>query len=195
MITASYSRCPRCSAGLAALCLPGLRLAAAVRRERCQAGTHRLRQHAATPSPCRHGISAKSTPAFFVGNSFFNRNWVIAPASVAARDGLGPLFNARSCSGCHFKDGRGRPPDAGEPMVTMLLRLSVPGTDARRPEARAGLRRADSRPGDPGVAARSRRARRVRGGAGTYADGEAIQLRRRPIASTTWPTDRSHADC
>src|SRR6185295_15645176 len=58
--------------------------------------------------------------SFFVGNSFFNQNWVAAPASVAARDGLGPLFNARSCSGCHFKDGRGRPPEPGEPMATML---------------------------------------------------------------------------
>jgi CxxC motif-containing protein (DUF1111 family) len=65
--------------------------------------------------------------SFFVGNSFFNQNWVVAPASVAARDGLGPLFNARSCSACHFKDGRGRPPEPGEPMDTMLLRISVPG--------------------------------------------------------------------
>jgi len=66
-------------------------------------------------------------PQFFVGNSFFNQNWIAAPASVAARDGLGPLFNARSCSGCHFKDGRGQPPAAGEPMDTMLVRISVPG--------------------------------------------------------------------
>ena len=65
--------------------------------------------------------------AFFVGNSFFNLAWVSAPASVVDRDGLGPLFNARSCSGCHFKDGRGQPPAAGSPFVSMLLRVSVPG--------------------------------------------------------------------
>jgi CxxC motif-containing protein (DUF1111 family) len=64
---------------------------------------------------------------FFVGNSFFNENWIAAPASVATRDGLGPLFNVRSCSGCHFKDGRGRPPEEGEPLRSMLLRISVPG--------------------------------------------------------------------
>ncbi|MEO1082988.1 MAG: di-heme oxidoredictase family protein, partial [Acidobacteriota bacterium] len=29
----------------------------------------------------------------------------------AGPDGLGPLFNADSCSACHFKDGRGRHPD------------------------------------------------------------------------------------
>ncbi|HEY6881663.1 MAG TPA: di-heme oxidoredictase family protein [Polyangiales bacterium] len=67
---------------------------------------------------------------FFVGNSVFNRAWVQAPASVAAFDGLGPLFNATNCSSCHFKDGRGRPPTMpGEAFNALLLRLSVPGQD------------------------------------------------------------------
>lgn len=69
--------------------------------------------------------------AFFVGNSFFNQNWVTPPSATTARDGLGPLFNARSCSACHFKDGRGRPPEPGEDLVSMLFRLSVPGTGPR----------------------------------------------------------------
>lgn len=64
---------------------------------------------------------------FFVGNSFFNENWIQARASVESRDGLGPLFNARSCSSCHLKDGRSRPPDPGQPFATMILRISVPG--------------------------------------------------------------------
>lgn len=79
--------------------------------------------------PARNLTEEHRAP-FFVGNSFFNQNWVVAPASTAARDGLGPLFNARSCSTCHFKDGRGRPPEASEPMITMLLRISLPGTNA-----------------------------------------------------------------
>lgn len=67
---------------------------------------------------------------FFNGNSLFNRNWTTAPASTTGTDGLGPTFNARSCSSCHFKDGRGRPPlSEDEQMVSMLVRLSVPGTD------------------------------------------------------------------
>jgi CxxC motif-containing protein (DUF1111 family) len=67
-------------------------------------------------------------PLFFTGNSFFNQSWVEAPSSTSARDGLGPLFNSRSCSGCHFKDGRGRPPlTPEEPFEALLLRLSVPG--------------------------------------------------------------------
>ena len=47
---------------------------------------------------------------FAVGNSFFRDNWVTAPASTEGRDGLGPLFNAQSCSTCHFDDGRAKPP-------------------------------------------------------------------------------------
>lgn len=67
---------------------------------------------------------------FGVGNSLFNQNWVTAPASTTARDGLGPLFNARNCASCHFKDGRGRPPVfEGELGDGLLLRLSIPGTN------------------------------------------------------------------
>ncbi len=67
---------------------------------------------------------------FAVGNSFFNKNWVVAPSSTASRDGLGPTFNARSCSTCHFKDGRGRAPGPGEDFSGLLLRLAIPGQDA-----------------------------------------------------------------
>ena len=77
-------------------------------------------------------ITREHESEFFAGNSFFNQNWVQAPASTTARDGLGPFFNARTCSGCHFKDGRGRPPLAeGEPFNAVLLRLSVPGRGAQ----------------------------------------------------------------
>jgi CxxC motif-containing protein (DUF1111 family) len=66
---------------------------------------------------------------FTFGNRIFNTNWVTAPASVDAFDGLGPVFNRVSCSACHTRDGRGRPPESqGEPLQSMLVRLSVPGT-------------------------------------------------------------------
>ena len=67
---------------------------------------------------------------FFVGNSIFNRDWVTAPSSTEGVDGLGPTFNAASCSSCHLLDGRGRPPEPGGAMESMLVRLSVPGVDA-----------------------------------------------------------------
>jgi CxxC motif-containing protein (DUF1111 family) len=64
--------------------------------------------------------------AFQVGNSFFNRNWVTAPASTTGRDGLGPTFNAQSCSSCHLHDGRAQPPDGPrDPERGLLLRLSA----------------------------------------------------------------------
>ena len=64
---------------------------------------------------------------FVIGNSFFKRNWVEAPSSTRARDGLGPHFIARSCGGCHVTDGRGEPPKLGEQPVSLLMRLSIPG--------------------------------------------------------------------
>ena len=69
------------------------------------------------------GLTAQEKLDFFVGNSFFTQNWVEAPSSTTARDGLGPLFNSHSCSGCHFRDGR------GEPLANkgLLFRLSIPG--------------------------------------------------------------------
>jgi len=68
---------------------------------------------------------------FVVGNSFFKDNWVVAPATPENRDGLGPLFQARSCSACHVLDGRGAPPSGDEVMTGLLLRLSVPGKTDR----------------------------------------------------------------
>lgn len=64
---------------------------------------------------------------FQVGNGFFKRLWVTAPASTQAADGLGPLYNARTCQRCHLRDGRGHPPEGPEDIaVSMFLRLSIP---------------------------------------------------------------------
>ncbi len=66
---------------------------------------------------------------FKIGNSTFRRNWVSAPSSTKASDGLGPLFNSRGCQNCHLKDGRGHPPfssDVPDDSGSMLVRLSVP---------------------------------------------------------------------
>ncbi|MGR3804292.1 di-heme oxidoreductase family protein [Marinibacterium profundimaris] len=64
---------------------------------------------------------------FRVGNGLFKKLWVSSPSSTLASDGLGPLYNARSCQRCHLKDGRGHPPESPEDSaVSMLVRLSVP---------------------------------------------------------------------
>ena len=43
-----------------------------------------------------------------LGKALFDRIWTSAPAVTKATDGLGPLFNARSCAACHPKGGRGK---------------------------------------------------------------------------------------
>ncbi len=70
---------------------------------------------------------AERQRVFSFGNRVFNTKWAEYPASVQSFDGLGPTFNRNSCSGCHTFDGRGRPPEnVGDPMDTMLVRLSGP---------------------------------------------------------------------
>ncbi len=98
----------------------------------------------ATTSKKKPGRNAFSQPSanlgfeqradFFIGNGFFKRLWVTAPASTDSADGLGPLYNARVCQRCHLKDGRGHPPeDPDDSAVSMFLRLSVPpSTDEQR---------------------------------------------------------------
>ncbi|MBU2983368.1 c-type cytochrome [Lentibacter algarum] len=64
---------------------------------------------------------------FKVGNGLFRKVWVSSPSSTLASDGLGPLFNARSCQRCHIKDGRGHPPaNAEDNAISMFLRVSIP---------------------------------------------------------------------
>jgi len=61
---------------------------------------------------------------FKLGNALFKKLWVSAPSSTQASDGLGPLFNARSCMSCHVNDGRGKPPEGGVSTTSMFLRLA-----------------------------------------------------------------------
>jgi CxxC motif-containing protein (DUF1111 family) len=114
--------------------------------------------------------------AFQVGNSFFNRNWVRAPASASGRDGLGPTFNAQSCSSCHLHDGRGRPPAGpGDPERGLLLRLSVAGPDGSpQPVRLYGGQLQDRAIGGVPVEGRIRITRRPM--RGRYADGTRYTL-------------------
>jgi CxxC motif-containing protein (DUF1111 family) len=53
-----------------------------------------------------------------LGRALFDRAWVPAPASTQSADGLGPLFNARSCSACHGL--RGFSPASTNPFALTL---------------------------------------------------------------------------
>ncbi|WP_263620564.1 di-heme oxidoreductase family protein [Salipiger thiooxidans] len=64
---------------------------------------------------------------FTLGDALFQKLWTSSPSSTRASDGLGPLYNARSCQSCHIRDGRGHAPDGpGDTAVSMFLRVSVP---------------------------------------------------------------------
>nr|WP_257098986.1 di-heme oxidoredictase family protein [Pseudovibrio flavus] len=103
------------------------------------AGTSRKRINRDAFSHPTQNITFEEEKQFKVGNGLFKKLWVSSPSSTQASDGLGPLYNARSCQGCHLKDGRGRPPAPGERAVSLFLRLSVlPETDAEKSAIESG---------------------------------------------------------
>ena len=114
---------------------------------------------------------------FEVGDSFFTQKWVTAPASTEARDGLGPTFNAQSCSSCHSHDGRAKPPDHDDdPVRGLLLKLSVPGPDGPVDEPTYGDQLQDRAIG--GVQVEGTISIRYEPVTGKYADGTTYTLRK-----------------
>ena len=117
---------------------------------------------------------------FSFGNRLFNTNWTAAPGSVKSFDGLGPLFNRVSCSGCHTRDGRGRPSETGQgPMDSMLIRLSIPGQDELGgPKAHPAYGDQLNERAIGTVAVEGRVIVRYEAIPGVFADGERFELRR-----------------
>lgn len=126
------------------------------------------------PAP---NLDVERRAAFSIGNAFFNSPWIVAPATAGARDGLGPLFNARSCDACHNNDGRGRPPEDGERPISLVIQFATPtpgpndepGADPRygvnfNPFAIGGV------PAEGTIRIRHREIQ------GTFADGELFVL-------------------
>ena len=134
-------------------------------------------------------MSFKRELDFKIGNGLFRRLWVTAPSSTTSADGLGPLFNARSCQRCHLKDGRGHPPSsADDSAVSMFLRLSIP-PQSEADHALLANGRADSIPEPtyggqlqdlavPGLRAEGRMTIRYEDEPVTLADGTVVTLQR-----------------
>lgn len=128
----------------------------------------------AQPAP---NMSAARSDDHFVGNSLFNKNWIVAPGTAKSRDGLGPLFNARSCSACHFKDGRGRAPTPEEPdLAGLLFKIGLAGDDGSISSHPLYGSQFQDRAIE-GVAPEGRVQITYQEVAGTYADGSAFSLR------------------
>jgi CxxC motif-containing protein (DUF1111 family) len=115
---------------------------------------------------------------FEIGNSFFTQNWVTAPASTDARDGLGPMFNAQACSSCHTRDGRGVPADTTAGDLGLLLRVSIPGeSDVGGPNPHPVYGDQLQDRSIVGVPAEGELVIHYTTVGGTYADGTAYSLR------------------
>lgn len=67
------------------------------------------------------GTSRQQQLDFWTGFSLFRDPWVTAPSTTKDRDGLGPLFNARSCIACHQAGSRAPMPPVGESVPTALI--------------------------------------------------------------------------
>ncbi|MDZ7925437.1 MAG: di-heme oxidoredictase family protein [Marinagarivorans sp.] len=71
-------------------------------------------------------LAAGAKPHFYAGKALAQQPWIKAPATTDARDGLGPIYNARSCLACHIKGGKGRMPDDEQTQVQhALVRMSI----------------------------------------------------------------------
>ena len=136
------------------------------------------RNSLAFPAP---NLTPDERRRFEVGDSFFTKNWVTAPASTDARDGLGPTFIGQACSSCHVLDGRGAPPDPEgvDARLGLLLRLSVPGdTPTGAPAAHPAYGDQLQDKANLGVPAEGRIAVELETIDGEYGDGTPFTLTR-----------------
>jgi CxxC motif-containing protein (DUF1111 family) len=115
---------------------------------------------------------------FRLGSALFEKLWVSSPSSTQASDGLGPLYNARSCETCHVRDGRGRPPEGGTSSPSLVLKLVQSGgpSSLAAGDPVYGHQLQDS--GVPGLAAEGQVKARYDLEPVRFADGEIVTLRR-----------------
>lgn len=114
------------------------------------------------------GLDGDQGLEFRVGAAVVAKLWSSAPSSTRSSDGLGPLYNARSCLGCHTGHGRAPLPQAGAPGPGLVLRLDDDPVYGRQLQTRAVQ----------GLAAEGRLGLRYETISLRLADGAAVSLRR-----------------
>ncbi len=133
---------------------------------------------------------------FYAGKALANQPWVRAPTLTDARDGLGPIYNARSCLACHIEGGRGSASSGDDqPLFASLVRLSLPGRGPHgepipepvyggqlQPQSISLAHQLRGRPGtetyeDQGPRAEGTAFLRWTSTAFEYPDGQAVELR------------------
>jgi CxxC motif-containing protein (DUF1111 family) len=116
-----------------------------------------------------------------LGNAVFTPSWQPPGAGDTDADGLGPVFNRKSCSDCHVNNGRGQAPANSEMTVqSMSLRISAPIETSEHerpiPVPLYGDQIQDR--AVAGVAPEARIRVHWQESAGTFADGSSYALRR-----------------
>src|ERR1700758_5337931 len=99
-----------------------------------------------TPAATEPGLD-KDKEALERGKELFTREWVAGDRRSHAGDGLGPVYNAQSCAGCHRQGGLG---GAGNNATNVSLvtafvgannRVAIQGLFLERPLPPAGERK------------------------------------------------------
>lgn len=134
------------------------------------------------PAP---NLSAQAQADFFLGQALFVRPWANGLSSSSSSDGLGPLFNARSCASCHIDGGRSnsvvRPEVEAPNLVLAVVAGPTPHPLGKQLQERAS----------PGLEGEGTRQTSVETSVFTYPDGTSIELYR-PVVEVTL-TDSSLA--
>jgi CxxC motif-containing protein (DUF1111 family) len=82
--------------------------------------------------PSYQHLNEAETAQFKLGQSVFDTEWAAAGApGIPGRFGVGPLYNATSCSACHSEGAHGRGPTGDGPVpAALVIQLQSPVTDA-----------------------------------------------------------------
>jgi CxxC motif-containing protein (DUF1111 family) len=98
------------------------------------AATMSIASHRATADDSIDAVLTSLAPAesrldLALGRALFERAWVSAPASTKSTDGLGPLYNARSCASCHT-GARRQPEDESGQAISSAIAFKLAGASA-----------------------------------------------------------------
>jgi len=108
-----------------------------------------------------------------LGRALFQFTWISAPASTKSADGLGPLYNARSCASCHTV-ARRQPRDESGQTVSSAIIVKFAGSAAGDPTYGAQLQTA----GVHGLPAEGRVSIAYQETPVTLADGRVVRLQK-----------------
>lgn len=83
-----------------------------------------------------NNLSIDEKVTFHSGKALAQQPWIKAPTITDSRDGLGPIYNARTCMACHVNGGKGDVPSSNkQQLFSTLVRLSIKSNDSDKHKA------------------------------------------------------------